>query len=77
MATITLENVSEQLYKILQQRAAQNNRSVDSEAIACLELVLERKPVDPEVILEDARAFRNKIHGYLTDEDLSLLKKER
>ena len=37
MATLTLKNVPEKLHKRLKESAAQHRRSINSEAICCLE----------------------------------------
>ena len=76
MATITLKNIPEQLYKKLKQRAAQHYRSLNSEVIVCLQNVLGSQQVDPDVLLERARVLRSDISGKLTDKDLSLLKNQ-
>ena len=76
MATITLKNIPEQLYKKLKQRATQHYRSLNSEVIVCLQNVLGSQQVDPEVLLERARILRSGISGKLTDRDLSLLKNQ-
>ena len=76
MAMITLKDIPEQLYQRLKQRAAGHCRGLDNEIIACLELALGGKQVDPEAILGRAHVLHNRISGQLTDEDLSLLKNQ-
>ncbi len=71
MATITLKNIPKELYSKLKVVAKVNRRSINSEAIICLEKVLlsRRKPV--EEILEEARQLREFTTGYvLTPEEL-------
>ncbi len=76
MATITLKNIPEQLYKGLKQRAAQHYRSLNSEVIVCLELAIGSRQVNPEALLTRARILHGRISGQLSDGDLSLLKNQ-
>jgi plasmid stability protein len=43
MAAILLENVRDSIHSALKERAEANNRSLDAEALACLEIVLRRE----------------------------------
>lgn len=76
MATITLKNIPEQLYKKLKQRAKQHYRSLNSEVIVCLQNALESKKVDPNLLLKRAHVLRSTMSGHLTDKDLSLMKNQ-
>lgn len=58
MATITIKNVSDALHAKLRQRARTNNRSLNREAIACLEAQILPQPQDPEAFLHEIAAFR-------------------
>ena len=40
MAAILLENVRDSIHSALKERAEANNRSLDAEALACLEIAL-------------------------------------
>ena len=60
MATLTIKNVPPELYELLKQRAGSNRRSINSEAIRCLELVLESERLDVEEWLEETRKLRAK-----------------
>lgn len=77
MANLTLKQVPDALYRRLKERAAAHRRSLNSEAIVCLEQVLEPQLVDPRSRLEEIRALRreaSKVH--LTDEALRRAKDE-
>lgn len=56
--SLTIKNIPEAVYTQLREAAARNRRSLNSEAIVCLETVLlpERRTVDQE--LAEARALR-------------------
>ena len=51
MATVTLKNIPDRLCSRLKKSAAQHRRSINSEAIVCLERALVSQPVDPSVSL--------------------------
>ncbi len=76
MANLTIKNVPEQLRKRLKERAARYHRSINSEVIACLEQVLGCAPMDPEVLIAEARELREQTEVYVTDEDLRRMKEE-
>ena len=73
MADITLKNVPDELYLQLKSRTEFHLRSLDQEAIMCLELALQNNPIDAGSILERAR---KQIGGQLNDEDLLAMKNE-
>ena len=71
MATLTIKGFPEGLYKRLKARAAKERRSINSEAILCLEreLLLERP--DPEALLRRIDNLRSTLNlPPLTDEIL-------
>jgi plasmid stability protein len=77
MATLTIKNIPDELYQQLKQSAAQNRRSMNSEAIVCLEKALGSTPIDREALLERIRAHRESLSGvFVTDEDLRAAKDE-
>ena len=76
MATITLKNIPEQLYKKLKHRAKQHYRSLNSEVIVCLQNALGSKKVDPNLLLKRAHVLRSNVSGQLTDKDLFLMKNQ-
>ena len=71
MANLTLKQVPDALYQRLKERAAAHRRSINNEAIVCLEQLLEPQRVDPRSRLEDIRALRREAPKvFLTDEAL-------
>ncbi|HTS71519.1 MAG TPA: Arc family DNA-binding protein [Terriglobia bacterium] len=75
MATLTIKNVPEELHQRLKERAAEHRRSLNSEAISCLETVLVRKRVDPQEFLARVDALRKRMpRMYLTEEFLRAAK---
>ena len=77
MATLTLKNVPDGLYARLKQSATEHRRSINSEAIVCLESVLRSRAFDPEAFLADVRALRRKIGPiHVTDRDINAAKRQ-
>ncbi len=71
MANLTLKQVPDTLYQRLKERAAAHRRSINNEAIVCLEQLLEPQRVDPAARLEEIRALRRQAPKvFLTDEAL-------
>lgn len=59
--TITLKNIPDHIYASLRQAAETHHRSINSEAIACLEKVLLPSRVSNEEHLERARQIRESL----------------
>lgn len=78
MVTMTLKNVPESLYERLKVAASQHRRSLNNEAIVCLEKsLLEQGKVDPCALIARARQIRSRLDGiYVTDADLKLAREE-
>jgi antitoxin FitA len=77
MATLTIKNIPEELRKRLKESATQHRRSINSEAIQCLEKALVGSRVDPTEFLARARALRERMPDmYITDEDLRAARNE-
>jgi plasmid stability protein len=75
MATLTIKNVPEELHKRLKENAVRNRRSINSEAITCLEAVLQGKRMDPREFLAHVDARRKRTPGmYITEEFLRAAK---
>ncbi len=71
MPTLTIKNVPQDLYKRLKTRAAQNRRSLNGEAIVCLEQALRSAPVVLAAMLASAREARRLAEKcWLTDDEL-------
>lgn len=60
-ATITLKNIPDVIYEQLKQSATQHHRSINSEAIACLERVLLPGKTSSAEHLERARKIRESL----------------
>ena len=84
MATIVLKNVPAGLRKWLELRARASGRSVEREAIACLESVVgsevpRRTAEEVRQIIEKARAFREELAAKgvsITDEEITAWKRQ-
>jgi plasmid stability protein len=58
---MTLKNVPEDVHLALKQRAKRNKRSLNQEAISCLDLALGRDVRDPQAILAEIRNLRSRV----------------
>ncbi len=56
--TLTLKNIPDEVYERLRAQAALNRRSLNSEAIVCLETVLNLRQPDAEQQLAHLRSLR-------------------
>ncbi len=74
MPAITLKNIPDSLYRRLKQQAEEHHRSLNREAILCLERSLGIGPVDPKEFLAQADRVRESLNLYVTEEDLRLAK---
>jgi antitoxin FitA len=61
--TLTLKNIPDDVYERLKTAAAAHRRSLNSEAIVCLESVLMPATVSPAEHLERARQLRAELEG--------------
>jgi antitoxin FitA len=61
MPTITLKNVPEDVHTALKQRAKRHKRSLNQEAIFCLDLALGRSSRDPQTLLAGIRNLRSRV----------------
>ena len=59
--TLTLKNIPDAVYERLKQSAEANRRSMNSEAIVCLETVLLPNRLTPAERLEQVRALRRSL----------------
>jgi len=84
MATIVLKNVPAGLRKWLELRARASGRSVEREAIACLESVVgsevpRRTAEEVRQLIEEARAFREELAAKgvsITEEEITAWKRQ-
>ena len=61
--TITLKNIPDEIYDSLKQSAAAHHRSINSEAIACLERILLPSRISHEEHMARARQIRESLKG--------------
>lgn len=77
MPTMTLKNVPDELYEQLKRSAERHRRSLNREAITCLELALGAQHTDPREFLDRVRATRARITKlFVTDADLRVARDE-
>ena len=84
VATIVLKNVPAGLRKWLELRARASGRSVEREAIACLESVVgsevpRRTAEEVRQLIEEARAFREELAAKgvsITEEEITAWKRQ-
>jgi len=71
MPGITLKNIPTNLYKALKESAKAHHRSINGEAIACIERSVGAVPLDPDSRLQRIESLRsNAVVPKLTDEIL-------
>jgi len=77
MATVTVKNIPDELYKRLKAVAEINRRSINSEIIVCIENAVTSRRVNPEEVLENARRLRQLTEGHrISDEEFNQAKAE-
>lgn len=77
MATLTIKNIPEKLRERLRESAAQHRRSINGEAISCLEKALIGNRLDPEDFLAQVRSLRARMpRMFITDRDLRAAKNQ-
>jgi plasmid stability protein len=59
MPTITLKNVPEDVHAALKQQAKRHKRSLNQEAIMCIDLALGHGSRSPEALLDEIRKLRS------------------
>jgi Plasmid stability protein len=75
MASITIKNIPDPVYKMLKAKAKKNNRSLNSEVINGLQRYMLQSNRDSPYYLEMARKFQDIGKGYLTPEEIEEAKK--
>ncbi len=71
MPTLTIKKLPARLHARLKKQAAEHRRSVNSEAIECLERALIDPSLNPEEFLAQVRAIRERNRRiFVTDKDL-------
>lgn len=74
--TLTLKNVPDAVYERLKQSAEQHRRSLNNEAILCLETVLLPAGTTVAERLERARRLRADLSGTFAVQDIDSLKRD-
>ena len=67
MKTITLKDIPQPIHTALKQRAKQHGRSLNKEALACLEMIVAPARVNITALLLDIRNHRASLPGRLND----------
>ena len=77
MATLTIKNLPDGTYRQLKESASMHRRSINGEAIVCLERVLGSERVDPQRFLEEVRLLRSRLPDVqVSDEELRSARNE-
>lgn len=74
--TLTLKNIPEDIYARLKASAALHRRSINNEAIVCLEKILTKGRFDAEERLRRARLLRSQIGSVFQADEFDDLKRE-
>lgn len=67
MINITLKDIPRSVHLALKNRAKQHGRSLNKEALACLETAVSSTKVNTEALLFEIRHHRASLPGKLTD----------
>lgn len=70
MPSITVKNISEEIYEKIHGQANAHHRSINSEIIACLEQTVKHQQLSTDDILQEARRLRKKVKGSLSSEEI-------
>ncbi|VGO22833.1 FitA-like ribbon-helix-helix domain-containing protein [Pontiella sulfatireligans] len=78
MASITIKNIDPELYERLKKQAAEHRRSINNEAIVCIERSLLQYPLpSAEDWIREAREIRESVTQYVvSDEEFDRMKRE-
>lgn len=75
MPTLTIKKFPARLHARLKRQAAEHRRSMNSEAIECLQNGLVTAPIAPDEFLARVREHRNSLTGiWVTEKDLKKAK---
>jgi len=69
MVTITIKNISEQIYERIKTQAKVNHRSINGEILSILEQAVSLPPIDVQATLERARKVRELTANYTITAD--------
>ena len=77
MATVTVKNIPDELYRRLKTAAEINRRSINSEIVVCFENAVTSRRINPDEVLEDARRLRQLTAGHrISDQEFNQAKGE-
>ena len=77
MATITVKNIPDDLYRRLKAVAETNRRSINSEIIVCIENAVAYRRIDTDEVLKNARRLRQlTAQNLITDKEFNEAKTE-
>jgi antitoxin FitA len=76
MATITIKNLPDTLYKKLKNRAKTNHRSINGEIVNLISKELGGSHFDPIKVIESARISQSWAKGTLSDLEIQESKEE-
>ncbi len=75
MPTITVKNIPVDIYEKLKKSADINRRSINREIIACIERAVQSQPINPDLLLANARKLRSKTSSHpITNDDFNQAK---
>lgn len=77
MKTITLKDIPSSVHAALKQRARRHGRSLNKEAIACLEMAVAPTSVNVTAMLADLRTHRAALPGRLSDRLIQMANDDR
>ena len=69
MATITVKNIPDDLYKKLKEAASYNRRSINSEVIYCIENYVKSRKINADEFIEQINNFYREKHIPLLTND--------
>ena len=77
MATVTIKNIPDELYKRLKAVAEVNRRSINSEIIMCIENSIASQKINLDEMLDNVRQLRQLTSGHMiSDEAFNQAKSE-
>lgn len=69
MATVTIKNIPDELYKRLKAVAEVNRRSINSEIIMCIENSIASQKINLDEMLDNVRQLRQLTSGHMISDE--------
>ena len=69
MATVTIKNIPDELYKRLKAVAEVNRRSINSEIIMCIENSISSQKINLDEMLDNVRQLRQLTSGHMISDE--------